>query len=437
MRINHFHLCGFTWISFLWVCCVLGNSAFAVEQVSKEAEEAAKIIDLYAKHQDEISKVYLEFEVTTQVAGKYYRDDFKHLNDVPIIKQYAGTFAYDGSRCSLRQQLWGNQNPMQDPVPKENAHYESVLWTQKNFHQYSHSQKTLGLAWVAREQEEIEKAKPVTLGKYMGKFLLGYPSAGVSADRIDVILRKASKITLRKDQDRIGGSSCFVVDAELNIGSFTVWFDPQRQYCMAQLKVEAKEGNIDGNTVLPRDYFRTAQWTILEYESINGLFVPKKCEFRGDSKFPNGDYRHFSSTFTAKRITLNPDFDKMDLFNEQDIKDGADVRLLGHPGLEFCWENKDGVTEVKPKMDEPSVKKIVSEVAAIKKNVNWRKNDPSPTSSTQTVATPIPPKIIASPTPSERVKQTVQQAPTDKKNWIYATVFGVIAVCLAIYIKKM
>jgi len=438
MKTTLFYLYKLLWMLFFCVCCLFGNSVFALDP------DVENVLNLYAKHQSDISKVYIEYECFVEGVGEYSRADFKHLDNVPLRRLYAGTFACDGSRYSLRQEGWGYQNPLAKPQPKEAAGYASVLWTKDNCHQYTRGKNSAGIVFLCKDKEEIDKRKSLPLDKYTGKFLLGYPSASFSTERIDAILRKASKISLRKSPELVGNSSCVVVDAETDIGSFTVWFDPQRQYNISQMKMEAKEGHLngDGGEPLPRDVFRNHQLTILEYESVNGLFVPKKSEAHGEDKYPNGEWRRYNHEFLAKRITLNPDFDKLDLFGQSDIRDGASASIIGRPGVQFVWKNEGGAGSLKPKMDDYSLRKVVSEVDIIKKNANWKKTDStSSTLQTQAAATPAPPKIAASPTPQAILKEeppaAVRSTPTDNKNWIYASVFAIIAICLAIYIKKM
>jgi len=353
MKTTLFYLYKLLWMLFFCVCCLFGNSVFALDP------DVENVLNLYAKHQSDISKVYIEYECFVEGVGEYSRADFKHLDNVPLRRLYAGTFACDGSRYSLRQEGWGYQNPLAKPQPKEAAGYASVLWTKDNCHQYTRGKNSAGIVFLCKDKEEIDKRKSLPLDKYTGKFLLGYPSASFSTERIDAILRKASKISLRKSPELVGNSSCVVVDAETDIGSFTVWFDPQRQYNISQMKVEAKEGHLNGagGEPLPRNTFRDQHWVTLEYESVNGLLMPKKFETHGEHKYANGEWMRFNSEFLAKRITLNPDFDKLDLFGQSDIRDGATANIIGRPGSKFLWKNDKGK---ETKKDPKSAEKLGS-----------------------------------------------------------------------------
>jgi hypothetical protein len=334
MKTTVVHLCKQALMLVLCACPLGLGPAFASEQ------NAADVLKLYTRHQNDISRVYLEYECFVEYVGKYSRADFKQLDNVPIRRFYAGTLAYDGNRCAVRQEGWGTQNPLGTTLAKEEAFYESFLWTSDTFSQYQRGKKDAGLVWLGKDKEQIDKMKSLPLGRYTGKFLLGYPSTSLSTDRIDVILRKASQTSLKKDTELIGNSPCLVVEAETDIGSVTVWFDPKRQYGMSQLKIAAQDGHLRGGEAMQKDFTAETKWTILEYESVKGLSVPTKCEFHAENKYPNGDWTRFKSEFLAKRITLNPDFDKLDLFNQTDIRDGADLRILGRPDAKSRWKNE-------------------------------------------------------------------------------------------------
>jgi hypothetical protein len=333
MKMTVIQFCGQALVLVLCACPLCPGPALASEQ------NAADVLKLYAKHQDDISKVYLEYECFVEYVGKYSRADFKQLDNVPIRRFYAGTLAYDGNRCAVRQEGWGTQNPLGTTLAKEEAFYESFVWTSNAFSQYQRGKKSAGLVWLGKDKEQIDKMKSLPLGKYTGKFLLGYPSSSLTTDRIDVLLRKASKISLKKDTELIGDSPCLVVEAETDIGSVTAWFDPKQQYGMSQLRIAARDGHLRGGEAMQKNFTVETTWTMLEYESINGLSVPKKCGFHAENKYPNGDWTRFKSEFLAKRTTLNPDLDKLDLFNQSDIRDGADVRILGQPDAKSRWKN--------------------------------------------------------------------------------------------------
>ena len=160
-----------------------------------------------------------------------------------------GMFKFKENKGWYHQEYsWGYFNQGFKNVPENSPIYR--LWiTAKDFsyfHQINKNRAQLGSAtWQQSTRQRIKT--PIT--SYVGiSHLLGYID---SDERLDEVLRKAYRISVRKKTENIRGSECFVIDAHTKYGQYTVWLDPEHGFHPSKVRHRAKEGEYLHHRIIP------------------------------------------------------------------------------------------------------------------------------------------------------------------------------------------
>ena len=235
---------------------------------------------------------------------------------------------------------WGNVTSTPGEWRKEKeAQYSSKLWDGKNWYIYfragvqgrTYEHGTLN---IQRKNHVDPKVvlRVIDLQSGVTPFmpLYGY-FPGNGYERIDFILRRPRRISLRKDTHTIPGSTCYVLDASTKRGRYTFWIDPEHGYNLAKAIMRRRRGDLKGNVaedrVLNKEQRNDLVWDNITFKKIGEVWVPATFDMRGEwiysRKLTSKVRRHVEMT----DIVFDPDHDALRSFFPDDIEDGAEVHV--------------------------------------------------------------------------------------------------------------
>ncbi len=248
-------------------------------------------------------------------------------------------FRFDGNRVNHRSTFWDGLL-----TTKDKPGYKSFLWDGKSFIEYRRAEE-LKNSRVFVKKHNLSKKRMIAT-EYKGAALMGI--CGGDYDRIDSILGKAEKISLRDKTDKIEESDCFVIDAETKRGKYTVWFDPQHGCNIAKIEVQREKDDL----VRDRGRAKTGMSFSLEnvrFEQIDAVWVPMEADMQQteDSGAKITKWHH-----KRTEMILNPDHDVVGSFLANDIPDGIKVIFPGRfDKTAYVWQNGKPVTEAKSNVE--------------------------------------------------------------------------------------
>ena len=163
--------------------------------------------------------------------------------------------------------------------------------------------------------------------------MLGFLGAD---ERLDAVLHRADRISLRPTMETINGCACYVIDARTEYGEYVVWLDSGHGCQPAKATWEATGGQRYHDKVIPRGDRVTARVDHVRFERIDGVWVPMEAD--QDSRYIFANREFFSkerSHFKRTKIVLNPDHDKLGSFDDPltnpaqdpELRSGAKVKV--------------------------------------------------------------------------------------------------------------
>ncbi len=180
--------------------------------------------------------------------------------------------------------------------------------------------------------------------------------------RLDSTLRKAKRISVRPKTERIGGSVCYVIEADTKRGKFRVWLDSEHGYHPAKIEVFVGLGDDIGDPGTPRIITKedraTRRYSMsnVRFEKVDGAWVPMEAD--RSSHIVLGSDNGFSSNrghFKRLKIVLNPDHDALGSFEDPtknlqldpELQEGT--VLHNGDGTKSTWNSSHAATEEEDK----------------------------------------------------------------------------------------
>jgi hypothetical protein len=157
------------------------------------------------------------------------------------------------------------------------------------------------------------------------------------------VLPKVSKLSVRDSPEKTAGSNCYVVDAETKGGKYALWIDPEHGYNIA--KAEVQWGENQPPYGVPHWRVKSAFNSIsnVRFRKIHNLWVPVEADIVLNRNWHNGEWTKQSWHHKLTDVILSPDNEMLSSFVPDDIKNGAEVRILGVNGKYFqgryTWKN--------------------------------------------------------------------------------------------------
>jgi hypothetical protein len=268
-----------------------------------------ELLQRFAATQDKQRSFILKCEDTVESIGTG-RDEPFRLREVREVRT-------DGARCYIHTaESQGNDNLPNLPLWR--------LWDGQRMFTYSHSNRPehdyLIIDRISPREANLE-GQAYDHGPARG-FL------GQDKERVDVILRQASKTSVRRRPERVGDSDCWVIDGVTSRGHYTLWIDPQHGYNLAKAEVRRKPGDRDRGHLFPKDSSEQASVLNVRFEQIAGAWVPTESEAVFETRSPGGWFRA-TTRHRIRDIVLQPDHQARDSFALMPIRNGAKVVIAG------------------------------------------------------------------------------------------------------------
>ena len=234
-------------------------------------------------------------------------------------------FSTDGDRVCNRYIFWdGVTGTKAEPA------YKSFLWDGKTFIRYERTGRK-GNGTTSIRRDDKYKA-PLLVTEYRGAPLIGIYAG--NTQRIDAILSKADTLSLRDKTEPIGDAQCYVIDATTEEAKYTVWFDREHGYNVAQVEIWLHGKRANASFSL-KD---------VRFKKISGIWVPMEANIQAtttiEGKNETTKWHHERS-----QVLLNPDFKTTKSFVADDIPEGTEVKIDGDP-RKYVWQNGNPVAEV-------------------------------------------------------------------------------------------
>jgi hypothetical protein len=180
---------------------------------------------------------------------------------------------------------------------------------------------------------------------YSGSNLMGYFRG--DDERVDSIMRRSGRISLRERLERVRSSKCFVLDAVTKRGTYTLWIDPEHGYNLARAKTFKRTGDMWGDDRMEQgSCYSSVEVTM--FKKIEDVWIPWEAdlEFGQDGEVRSKYKGHHKRTM----VILNPDHEALQSFCPDEIPSGMKVKAGSWAG---SLSDKD--TDDLVNVDEPFV----------------------------------------------------------------------------------
>ena len=213
--------------------------------------------------------------------------------------------------------------------------YSRELWDGKTAFSYARDNRNqrnrLGTLIIDKNYKPSEM-ELLPRGMMFGRF------AG-DDKRIDKVLRQADVISLRGQMEEVSGSECYVIDAIVKNGKYTVWLDPQHGYNVAKAEVRKEKGSRAYGRQLESGFRIDSSFEVVSFEKVDDVWLPMEAFDKGVSEWPGGHFSKGTTHIARNSVMLNPDHDALGSFLPDDILDGAEVHIVQIPHITYTWLN--------------------------------------------------------------------------------------------------
>jgi hypothetical protein len=323
------------WVVFGSVCALAGSGRMTAKE---KRARALELLDKYAETQDKQQSFILKSE--TSVVGSNSALKIRNRKE----NRY-GELRFDGNRGYLRENKWGES--ASGFLPKDNPNYTSWLWDNEKF--LSNARGLKGddavdppTVIINKEPDDFTKTGMIS-GGYSGHALMGYFHFR-PPERIDIILRRSVKISMRDKRESVQGVKCFIIDAITQDGKYTLWLDPEHGYNIAKAV-----GNYEH--IHMRNLWETF-FTLknVRFRKVDDMWVPMEGDWELKTNMHKGHHSWEKRHHRIIEIILNPNHDALGSFVPDDIVNGSKVYIVSHNdsrdgSIEYTWQDGELVDE--------------------------------------------------------------------------------------------
>ncbi|MHC4474965.1 MAG: peroxiredoxin family protein [Planctomycetota bacterium] len=297
---------------------------------NEKLPSAVELLDRYTESQDKLQSIIARGETSSSAVS--LRDDDKEEYASLMFSE----FRSDGSRMyhgkwSLVESRSTDTRDRNSVIPERSSRESLRLYDGRyTFHFWR----------GGRVQIELEKdggdgfPTPPPLS-YRGRELMGYFFS--DGERVDSILRRSEKVSVRDKLERVGRSKCYVIDAVTERGRYTLWIDPEHGYNIAKAQKEA------GDRRLPKGKGESSFLKNVKFEKIDGVWVPMGGDMEFGHQGPGWDYRE-KKHHKRREVILNPDHEALRSFYPDGIPSATEVGM----GFAGSPPDRNGLTIEEP-----------------------------------------------------------------------------------------
>jgi hypothetical protein len=294
---------------------------------------ATELLDKFAATQEPLKSFVASYEENGQA-------DFPTA--APPVKGGSATLGdvrMDFPRVAERTQRWGAFGGT-----KAQPRYSSLL-ADRHLVLYYDRQSDAGDAMV---MPQLHPATDITcMAEAIGRSVSLRACFGdllpSSEPRFDRKIRGEATLRVRKQLEPAGWTStpCYVLDAQTQMGDYTVWLDPSRGYNIARALLQKHFGHLRPNGK-PYERGESDVNTVekVRWEQRQGVWVPVEATGGQTGTVPGKPASRRSWHFALTRFELNPDHTALRSFVPDDIRDGAKFTLAGARGSDVrgTWQ---------------------------------------------------------------------------------------------------
>lgn len=352
--------CKQVFLIVILVCTVTSpvfSSAGEQQKLELNHPTAIELLDKYTEALDSTKSFIDHYEESSEYSYRFPVGPNQRFSGIASRgKSFKrGQYRYDDQRIYFQIYTWGDFNQELKDLPEDAPYYHCGIADSKDKKTYQHNR------WIKGSNNDpgsagrfpYERPDKVVLSRNGGvSYLVGYID---SDERLDAILRKASRILVRQATENVRGSECYVIDAHTKYGKYSVWLDPEHGYHPAKVMHWAKEGDRVHSHLLAKGDAGTAYLNNVRFEKVDGVWVPMEAD-AGFDRIVGGNPKHFNKEdihYKRTKIILNPDHDKLGSFvdpifedpnNDPELVNGTCVRLDHNP-TEYFWQDGKIVDE--------------------------------------------------------------------------------------------
>ncbi len=305
----------------------------------------SELLDKYTQTLDATQSIISSYESSTISSGYLPPLNIIHRNKRIYTRGQRRT---DGKgRIYHQAYYWGYNSVTKKDVPQDKGYYSMQVAAPGL--QYAHNKNTLG-----QPDGVVIYANPRPMGwdnfrNESDAFFLGY--LGVDL-RIDIILKKAKKVTVRPRPEVVNDSLCYVVQADTMYGDYTMWLDSEHGFQPARIEASRGGNDIVNITKLQPspDENPEAKDTLvidnIKFKKVQDVWVPVEGHMKKHIEWPQyGFFTKDEATFKITEIELNPDHDDLNSFADPiknpaldpELVDGTPIRL--GENARHVWRN--------------------------------------------------------------------------------------------------
>jgi hypothetical protein len=250
----------------------------------------------------------------------------------------------DGARLYRQNYYWGDFNPKLMNLPESNSRYNLRIEADGKLYAYSTAVNDSRVKGTAYLQPSLYEKGVMNRSRCSG--LHGFLG---SDERLDAVLRRAKRVSVRPTTELVNGVACHVIDANTEYGRYKVYLDPIHGFHAVKIIREATGGQKEQEDVMPKGDRSTAYMVVTRFEQVDGVWVPVEAEQETD--YTSGEFfRRSRNHYKRANIVLNPNHDKLGSFdnplehpdNDPELKNGTRVSITGPGSVRVRGSWQDG-----------------------------------------------------------------------------------------------
>lgn len=309
-------------IVFFVIFCSIYSTGTARSNAKPKKPTAFELLDKYAENADKMNSIIYKRSSLSEIVRTY------STPGRPAMKRKMHSedeFRRDGKRGFWSFTRWGNV-AADGGWRDKGDQYGSRLYDGKCFYQYgkSRNSKTHPNGRVYLTRSNVERGSIQLATESM---LLGFYSG--NNGRIDKVLRKGRRVSVRERMENVGGANCYVIDAVTRYGRQTVWIDPERGHNVRKFVISRKPGDKNGYLTLKKGQKYDYHFEVQHFKKVENAWITEQYSARMARYFNPKDVHRGKSDGKLIEVTLNPDHDALGSFSPNDVQNGAVVSIIG------------------------------------------------------------------------------------------------------------
>jgi hypothetical protein len=305
------------------------------------AQTGEELLAKYAKTQDAIYNSYIQ-KLHCTVTWKAYEPE-RGFTGKTYITERSVEKRSDGKRHFTLTKSWG-ERPNTPVTTVEHANHNYSLWDMNKYYHYTYHPDNTGLTEngvlmiIPDDNSNNTYTGICNLadGGEIGGFFYG------DDIRIDEELRRAAKVSVLSEMQKINDTDCYVMMAEENGCKYELFLSPEHDYNILKATVERdwwSASRPENYSPPPTKGKSRISISDVKLKKINDSWVVEEAII--DHQYSNelGDHGETKKIIKVEDLIMNPDHKELDSFGLDFIRDGALVYVSGTRTIGYTWQN--------------------------------------------------------------------------------------------------